>query len=64
MAHTIYMVEVTLSDGSIVYDVTIGGMNFPCVTENDALAFATSFDALVKDHTNEELNIVETSRVA
>ena len=53
MIHTVYLQPKRLTDGSIVYDVQIGDVTLPCITENDAGTLITKLRAAIEDHTNE-----------
>lgn len=59
---TLSILEETLSDGSIVYNVSfkdaIAGTAtiFPAVTHNDALALAEKIESAVNQHTNFNAN--------
>lgn len=54
--------ENTLTDGSNVYDVEIGGLVLPCVTHDDALALAFKFAAVIGMHTNEEADVIHPTK--
>lgn len=46
-----------LSDGSPVYDVRIGGIDLPAVSERDADALAEKVKDAIEDHTNARVRI-------
>jgi hypothetical protein len=51
-AVTISIKRLTLTDGSHAFDVNMGGVNMPAVTEKDALALADKIALAIKQHTN------------
>lgn len=56
MIHNLYLIEVTMTDGSIAYDVKVGdgGPVFPCVTLDDAEGFMILVEQAIGRHTNEK----------
>lgn len=54
----IWIVKNTLTDGSEVFAVEIGGDKFDCITEQDATDFADAFQELVEKHTNIEVAVM------
>jgi hypothetical protein len=66
----IYLHESHLSDGSLVYAVSLGPNDsesrplvLDAVTLNDALLLADKLKKAIRDHTNEEVEVVELSEV-
>ena len=58
----LYLHESTLSDGSLVYNVTVGeGAYLEAVTLRDARLLVDKIRAAVEAHTNSELEVVELS---
>jgi hypothetical protein len=53
----IRIIETPLTDGSLVYAVSIGKEVLNCVTKKDAFALAEKFSTAINDHTNEETEV-------
>ncbi len=53
----ICIVERALSDSSTVFDVHVGGLVLPAVTEADADDLARKLQRAILDHTNETVTI-------
>jgi hypothetical protein len=47
------IIERKLSDGSSVFDVAIGSLLLPAITEKDAAQLADKIEAAIEAHTNE-----------
>lgn len=52
----IRVIEEMLSDGSLVYNVRIGDLVLPAVSEQDSYDLADKIDSAIRAHTNEELD--------
>ena len=50
--------SVSLSDGSMVYDVTLGGIVLHAVTEDDAYALADKIVAAIEAHSTDVASVV------
>lgn len=64
MKHVIGLHPKRLTDGSIVYDVSIDRQFFPCVSEEDAGQFITKIKTAIRDHTNDDVCVRLAQTVA
>jgi hypothetical protein len=53
MATTVAIIEHKLTDGSLVYNVLVGGLDLPAVTHDDAISLADKLCTAIEIHTNE-----------
>lgn len=54
----VYVTPKRLSDGSSVFDVSIGSVVLAAVTERDAEQLADKIAEAVREHTNEDTQVV------
>jgi hypothetical protein len=54
----VFVVPETLSDGSVVYNVKIGGLTLNAVTESDANDLAEKISDAIGDHTVNTAGVV------
>jgi hypothetical protein len=56
LEHAEIVIETeTLSDGSRVYNLTIGSQSFPCYSEKHAMEAASAIAAALRNATNETI---------
>lgn len=52
----IRVIEETLSDGSLAYNVRIGDIVLPAVSEQDSYDLVDKLESAIRAHTNEQLD--------
>ena len=55
---TLTVRELTLTDGSVVWNVEMGAKTFACISDRAALDFADQLQACILVHTNEDVRVI------
>jgi hypothetical protein len=53
MTISVYVHEYALSDGGLVYDVALGSIRIPAISEHDAYELAAKICEAIEAHSNE-----------